>query len=140
MPSRHDRKGRSKKEGRFVALPHSLLNTPAWRSLSSAARSAYIAVAMLYNGSNNGYLAASARRIGDDMGVTKSTAARALRELVDKGFLEVTAGSAFNMKQRRACEYRLTLCGCDRTGALPSRAFQQWKSNEKQNTVSKTAA
>lgn len=123
-----------------MRLPHVMLETVAWRSSSSAARSAYVAVSMLYNGRNNGYLAASARRISDSMGVAKTTAARALRELVDKGFLEVTADSAFTMKQKRATEYRLTLHRCDRTGGLPTMAFQRWRPEEKQNTVSKNAA
>ena len=140
MPRRHDAKGRHRWEGRYVALPHALLRSAAWQSLEPAERSAYIEAAMLYDGRNNGFLAVSARRVADSLGIGKSSAARALRALVEKGFLEVTCESAFNMKQRRATEYRLTLFKCDRTHALPSQAFQRWRPDENQNTVPSQAA
>ncbi len=140
MPRSHNNNGRSRKVWRHIQLPHFMLDTAAWLSLSSKARSAFIEVAKIYDGSNNGHLAASSRTIGDRMGVSKNTAARALDELVEKGFLEITEDSAFSRKNKRAREYRLTLHKCDRTGDLPSKAFQRWKPDEKQNTVSQKAA
>ena len=140
MPRKHNRTGRRKGDGRFVALPHALLRSAAWQSLKPAERATYIEAAMPYDGSNNGFLAVSARRVADRLGISKSSAARALRALVEKGFLEVTCESAFNMKQRRATEYRLTLFKCDRTHALPSQAFQRWRPDENQNTVPSQAA
>jgi hypothetical protein len=44
------------------------------------------------------------------------------------------------MKERKAMEYRLTTRKCDRTGNLPSQAFQQWRPDEKQITVPSQAA
>ena len=60
MPRRHNHKGRSTTE-RFVSLPHWMLQSPAWRSLSPVARGVFIELAAIYNGSNNGRLALSAR-------------------------------------------------------------------------------
>lgn len=110
-----------------MALPQFMLRTAAWRSLRPVERAAYIEAASTYNGSNNGFLAIPARRIADELGIGKSTAARALRSLIIKGFLEVTRESAFSVKHRKAAEYRLTHRKCDRTGALPSRAYQLWR-------------
>ncbi len=135
MARRHNNKGRSRWEGRYVALPVSMLRTPAWESLAPVERAAYLEAATTYDGQNNGFLAVPARRVAQRLGISKSTAARALRVLVDKGFLEVTRESAFNMKERKATEYRLTLLKCNRTGDLPSRAFQRWRRNECQNPM-----
>jgi hypothetical protein len=45
----------------FVQLHWYLLDSAAWKSLSTAARAAYIELARLYNGTNNGTLALSLR-------------------------------------------------------------------------------
>ena len=54
MPRRHNHKGRSTTE-RFVSLPHYMLRSAAWRSLSPVARCIFIELAAIYNGSNNGH-------------------------------------------------------------------------------------
>jgi len=95
----------------------------AWRALSSNARSALLQVTGRYNGMNNGYLNAAVRDLGDEMGVSKSTASRAINELVDGGFLEVTEWSTFDLKTRLAKSYRLTWQRCDRSNQPPSKAF-----------------
>lgn len=135
MPRKHNAKGRNRWEGRYVALPYAMLRSAAWESLTPVERAAYVEAASTYDGHNNGFLAVPARRVADRLGIGKSTAARALRLLVEKGFLEVTRESAFNMKERKAAEYRLTLFKCDRTGGLPSRAFQHWRRDECQNPM-----
>lgn len=140
MPRKHNAKGRNRWEWRYVALPYSMLCSAAWESLSPVERAAYIEAARTFDGHNNGFLAVPARRVAERLGIGKSTAARALRVLVEKGFLEVTRESAFNMKERKAAEYRLTLFPCDRMGKLPSRAFQNWRPEEIQNTVPSQAA
>lgn len=135
MARKHNAKGRSRWEGRYVALPIAFMRSAAWESLTPVERSTYIEAASTYDGFNNGFLAVPARRVAQRLGIGKSTAARALRVLVAKGFLGVTRESAFNMKERKAAEYRLTLFKCDKTGELPSRAYQNWRPGEKQNTV-----
>jgi len=68
-----------------VQLPWYLIDSVAWRSLSFVARSAFIEVARLYNGSNNGRLGLAARTLADRLGCSKATAARALNELEETG-------------------------------------------------------
>jgi len=81
----------------------------------------------LFNGVNNGRLAMSGRRLAELLHVSKATGTRALKVLVERGFLEVVTPSAFSCKTRRATEYRLTVHKCDVTGTLPFKAFMRWQ-------------
>lgn len=139
MPRKHSSKGRSKSGGRFLALPHFLMETPAWRSLPAYERAALIEVAMIYDGSNNGYLDMGVRRLGERINVSINKANRCLRELVNRGFLEVTETSAFSRKDRTATSFRLTWHKCARTHQVPSRAYQNWSPEplEKKTTVTR---
>ena len=117
------------------------MDTPAWQSLSGWAVAAYIELARHYNGINNGELYLSAREFAQKRQCTKSTAARAIAELVDKGFIEIARDSGFNVKDRRrqARQYRLTVYFCDLTKQPASKAFAKWQpklSTEKHFTVS----
>lgn len=130
MRRRHNAKGRSiGTYGKFVALPEFMMASEAYRSLCPLARVLYTEVARVYNGSNNGFLALSARDAAERCGVTKNTVTKPFRELIDKGFLELACAGAFSRKARHAAEYRLTLERCDRTGALPTKAFMKWSPN-----------
>lgn len=131
MARKHDAKGRSKGSlGSFVALQHYLLDSPAYRSLTPPVRCAYLEVAYLFNGSNNGRLAISSRRLAERLGVHKSTAGRALNVLTERGFIEVVVPSSFGCKLNRAAIYRLTAFRCDVTGKLPSKAFMKFPARE----------
>lgn len=132
MPSKHDKKGRTKGSGRFVMLPHFMLESAAWQALTVYERASYIEVAKLYDGANNGFLAMGARRLGELLGGSKNTGSKALRGLVDKGFIELAEKSGFSRKDRVAAAYRLTLCRCDRTQQPGSRAFQKWRPSDVQ--------
>src|SRR5580704_7097674 len=126
MPNRQNRRGRSNTSGPFVQLHHWMMRTAAWRSLTAQARVLYIEVAMLYNGRNNGSLALSVRQAAERCNIAKDTAARAFRELAEKGLLECVTPGGFDYKLRHAAEWRLTQFPCDKTGALPSKAFMRW--------------
>ena len=136
MPRKHTSKGRSKSGGRFVALPHFLMETPAWRTLPAYERAAFIEVAMLYDGGNNGFLDMGVRRLADRLNVSVTKAAACLRELIGRGLLEVAEASAFSRKDRTATSYRLTHVRCDRTHQPGSRAYLAWRP-EIQTTVSR---
>ncbi|WP_262027071.1 helix-turn-helix domain-containing protein [Microvirga sp. Mcv34] len=129
MPRRHNARGRSTTE-RFVSLPHHMLRSRAWRSLSPVARSVFIELAAIYNGSNNGRIALSARDAAEAVGCSKDTAARAFVELVAKGFIECCSRGHFDRKSPHASEYRLTLYLCDRTGKTATKAFMHWHADE----------
>jgi hypothetical protein len=122
MPKRHNSKGRSTTE-RFVALPHWMLRSPAWRSLAPVARCVFVELAAIYNGGNNGFLALSARDAAERTGCSKNTASLALKELRAKGFIELAQRGHFDRKSPHAAEYRLTLYECNKTGQRGSKAF-----------------
>jgi DNA-binding transcriptional MocR family regulator len=123
------RRKRNKHGPKFVQLFDWMLKTPAWRSLSFAAIAAYIELARHYNGINNGELHLSARELAKGRYCSRQTAARAIAELVDKGFIEITRDSGFNVKShaRQARQYRLTVFFCNLTRQPASRAFAKWK-------------
>jgi hypothetical protein len=125
MGKAFNKTGRSNKQNRFVALPHYIMDTFAWRRLSVTARAAWLEFVRLRNGANNGKLAMSSRTLGKRLGVSKTTAERAMKELLTFGFLEMAKSSTFVIK-RRAAEYLLTHIPDDRTDPKgpPSRTFQ----------------
>lgn len=136
MGKRHNKTGRSIGTGRHIQLHHWLLNSPAYLSLSSAARAVHVEIFRLYNGSNNGRLALSVRIAATRCRIARNTAARAFAELRDRGFVECVTPGGFSLKSRHAAEWRLTHLKCDASGKLPSSPFMRWRSLENQNTVS----
>jgi len=112
-----------------VMMQKYLLASPAWRSLSGVAMAGYLELGRRHDGANNGLLHLSARELAELKGCSINTALKALRELVDKGFTEITRNSGFNVKDRKrqAVEYRLTVYPCDVTRQLPSKAFMKWR-------------
>jgi DNA-binding transcriptional MocR family regulator len=123
---------------KFVRLFHFMMDTPAWQSLSPLAIVAYLELARHYNGSNNGELYLSIRTFAQKWNCSPASAARAINELIDKGFIEVTRNSGFNVKDRKrqARTFRLTVFFCDLTKSAASNTFSKWKPAEKHFTVS----
>lgn len=133
MARKHNATGRSRRRlTPFIALEHYLLNCPAWTSLSLAARCTFLELLRVYDGSNNGRLIMSARMLDERLPVSRATAARALKELQNRGFLEPVRPGGFNVKsgQRRASEWRVTCYRCDVTGALPAKTFMRWQTGK----------
>lgn len=138
MARRHNKTGRSKSGPPFVQLRKFMLESPAWLSLSCAARSAYVEVERIYNGTNNGTIGVGVRFLAERLRCSNDTASRALRELDDARFIETVKLGGFTRRNRKASEYRLTIHRCDLTGHMPSKAFMQWSpplSDQKDNTV-----
>jgi hypothetical protein len=135
MPS-HNKTGRNKKGDRHVRIHHWRMQTAAWKALSGDQRAIYIEMAARYRGpgSNNGYIPYSVREAALSLHIGKSSAARDLESLQEKGFIRPTQKGAFSLKVRHATEWRLTEFPCDLTNALPSKEFARW-SSEIQNTV-----
>jgi hypothetical protein len=113
----------------FVMLPWWMIDSPAWRSLSGEEIAAFVELSRVYNGFNNGSLAMPTRRLARIRNRSKDTAARSIRGLLDKGFIEIVRASGFNVKTRLAAEYRLTMFHCDVTRQPPSKAFMKWRPN-----------
>ena len=125
-----DRSGRSKQAPRHVRLYHWMMDKPAWQSLSGNQRALYVAISARYNGSNNGRIHFSDREAARAVHVSKSTAARGLAVLAERGFIVAVTRGGFNVKNKeaQATEWRLTEFNCDVTGALPSKEFATWSS------------
>lgn len=123
---KHDRTGRSKTEGRFAIVPESLTRTAAWRGLSGTAVKAWVDISLVFNGTNNGSLGISSRELGARIGVHFTTAAAALLELENAGFLRLTKASSFSQK-RLAAEYRLTHRRDDRNGEAATHDYKRPK-------------
>ncbi len=137
---RHDQKGRSKGDPKHTRLYEYMLASEAWRSLSTVERALYLEIKRRYNSKNNGFLAMSAREAGELLLIGKSTAARALRLLEERGFISCARRGGFNCKVSHASLWRLTEAKCDATGELPTKEFMRWRPGaqegvEKQNTV-----
>lgn len=103
---KHDKRGRSKGMENFVALPRSVLRSPAFRALSATEKCILIAVAFGFNGRNNGSIKFGARH-GEAWGTGKSATAVALKNLTDVGFLKLTQPGTFTTK-RLVAEYAIT--------------------------------
>ena len=85
-----NRKGRSKKGGRFVPIPHDMLSSVAWRSLGGAAVKVYVELRSRFNGGNNGDLSLSMDEAARLLHMSKATVWRAFVELEEKGFIAKT--------------------------------------------------
>jgi hypothetical protein len=136
MPSQHNRKGRSQKGPPFAQLPHWMLDSPAYGSLTPAARAVHVTLIRRYSGFNNGTIALSARDAARLCKINKDTAGRSFKELIEEGFIEAVTPGGFSRKDPHATEWRLTHQRCDKTGELPSKAFMR-RRDEKQNAVPK---
>ena len=110
-------------QDRYVQLHHYMLKSDAWKALSAPARAVYIQIGSRYNGANNGKLAFSVRDAASECALAKDTAARAFKELVDRGFIDAMRHGCLSKKTRIASEWRLTAFKCDLTGTLKTCAF-----------------
>jgi transposase len=119
------KQGRKSKGPSFVQLFKYMLDSPAWLALSAVAKAAYVQLARRYDGVNNGLLGLSARTLAEELGVSKGTAARALIQLEDAGFIETVTLGRFARRNHQASEYRLTTFRCDKTGELPTKKFMR---------------
>jgi hypothetical protein len=129
---------RHKKTGpRFVQLFHWEMDSPAYRDLGANARAIYIEIKRRYNGSNNGFIVYSVRQAADELKISKSTAARAFKELQLHGFIVAEQRGAFHWKidvtglrHRPASEWRLTVYHSDRATGIesryPTKEFMRW--------------
>ncbi len=110
---RSNRKGRSKSPtGRFARLPHEVLLSPAYRSLTPNARALLVEFMAMDTGQNNGSLWLSVRDGAARIGLSnKDSAANAFAELESAGLLRKTKDAHFSVKAAetsRARCWRLT--------------------------------
>ena len=118
-----------RRDAPHVRLYRVLLDSPAYLSLSCAARAVLVEIWRTYNGTNNGRIGLSVRRASERCRIARGTAARSFRELEERGFIECMTKGAFSRKAPHATEWRLTWWACDVTGELPSKKFMSWGRN-----------
>lgn len=138
MANRQNQKGRSKTAGHFVRLDSFMMESAAWRSLTPAERAVYIEVRRRFNGANNGWIALSVRDAADRCNINKDTGRKALATLQARGFIECVTPGGFSRKVRHATEWRLLDERCDKTGALPSKAFMRWRPEPAAERISRS--
>jgi DNA-binding MarR family transcriptional regulator len=122
--------GRDAKAARHVRLHHWLMDSAAWQSLGAVERSIYTEISRRYGGqgTNNGRIPYSVREAADALRIGKSTAARALAALEERGFIVATRKGHFDRKVKHASEWRLTEYVCDVSGEMPTKEFMRWQS------------
>lgn len=114
-------------------LPHGMIDSAAFRSLSTNAVALYVKILRLYNGFNNGDIGLGCRDAGKKINVGKGAASAALAELEERGFIKMTEDSGFNRKDRRARRWALT-CHPLRDGIAPTNDWRFWKPQNSENS------
>ncbi len=117
----------------FVRITHHLMDSDAFKSLSHSAVRVLILLIQRHNSYNNGRISLSAREIEDNTPMSKGTGNRAIKELVVKGFIEVTCKGKFTVK--RASEYRLTFEPTLNYLGKHIQATNEWKDYDKEKGI-----
>lgn len=92
-------------QGRFLALPHSVLDSEAFIGLGAPAVRLLLDIARQYSGRNNGQLLCAASIMAKRGWTSNDTLTRARRELEAAGFIQQTRPP---MMPRRAAWYGIT--------------------------------
>lgn len=124
--------GRSISEGRFVKLPHAVMNSPGYAATRPPARAVLLEIAKRYTGFNNGSIGLSIRDAHKACRISTGTVGRAIQELEDCGLIECVEKGSFSRRRRLASEYRLLWQRCDLTSTQPARRYMQlrWLNDE----------
>lgn len=129
-PSRMKAKGRRDQPhmGRFAALPHAIFDTPEYASLEFRARALLTEFALQFNGSNNGYLTATYGRLRTRGFTSKDQLQKALRELINTGWVVVTRQGGRNYPSLYALTYRGVDYGEFSLDVRPGPPINAWRS------------
>lgn len=92
--------------------------------MSPNAKAVFIHIYERHNGRNNGGLVYCVRD-GIEIALSKDQTARALNELIERGFLKVRRDSAFTLKTKEAREWTITNEALD--GKPASKEFLRWQ-------------
>lgn len=139
MPKRRKRKsnatGRNEGDGQFLLISYTMARSPAFRSLTGAALKVWVELRTRYNGHNNGLVSLSLREAATLLGMSQTTAQRALMQLEVKGFIKRrTRGSWYG---RKAAEFIIADKSYD--GNPPTRDWQKWRPKNKSSVPRQTA-
>jgi len=129
MSKGHNKTGRG--GGKFTALPEWFQKSEAWATMKPGPRALYIELKRRFNGLNNGEIFLSHRDAAKALNVNRDTATGYFQELVDRGFIRMTAGphlgpSGIGQASKWALEEEAT-----QDGRPAGKAFMRW--TKKQN-------
>jgi hypothetical protein len=118
-----------RESGSFLALPHALLETKKFDGLSTKANKLLLQIARQYRGSNNGDLNATFTDFKAKGWNSKDTFNRALKELIEQGFIFKTRQGGY---QNKCSLYALTWFPLDESdkydaGAVAGFTRGSWK-------------
>ncbi|QDM40359.1 hypothetical protein [Altererythrobacter sp. TH136] len=114
--------------GNFYMTPRRVVSSVAWRHTSFRARSILDAFQLAFNGRNNGEIAFAIHDIGKAIGNSNhGPNAKAVAELIEKGFLECTSDA--NRAQSKARTYRITFIstGEPRKNVPATHDYETWR-------------
>lgn len=106
----------------FAKLWREVMDSPAYRDLSSDAKALLIEFSYRNNGNNNGSIFIPVKTAMELLGKSKKPALKAFKELESHGFLALTNHASW--QQRIAREYRITSEPCG--GREPTDDFKNW--------------
>ncbi len=98
----------AKKTRPFAGIPNRVIEHPDFHSLSANSVRLLLWFAYQYKGSNNGKLCAVHSQLHDKGFRSKSTLSAAIRELIQKDFIELSKGSGLGKNGRTPNYYALT--------------------------------
>jgi len=122
-------------EPRHLRLYEWFTRSAAWRSLDVYERALYIEFKQRYNGSNNGNIGFSGEEMRAALNCSNKPADRALRTLIERGFIKRAAIGHFDWKWRkeggsRSSTYILTEHAVDyplKVLSGPTKEFMRWQ-------------
>ena len=113
LPIKPHKQGR----GQYVAIPYDWLRHPNFRRLSPDAVRVFLEMHLGFHGHNNGQIGFSVRQAKECLHSGDGRAKRALDQLERLCFIECTRQSSFNLKTKKAREWRLTTQPMDKGAA-----------------------
>lgn len=131
------RRSTKRRDEAHVRLYRHELESPAYRSLSTDARALLVEFRALFTGREN-RLFMSVREAAKRIGVSEKTAQKALKALIDRGFIRCIEQGGFARKVKHASVYALE-CQPDNPlaeGATAPKTFMKWQPPE-ENAVGK---
>lgn len=119
---------RTNKDPKHVRSYKRQIESAAWRDLSGSAVKVLLAMGLHDKGDNNGSIFFSDRVGSDATGLSRNTVQKAIKELVDHGFVYCSEKGGFSRKTPHAAQYGFTwLAGPKGEHRAPSHAYEKWK-------------
>jgi hypothetical protein len=130
MP-KHNKKGRNKSTESFVKLDRSLLKSEAYQHLEPYAARLLPLMMSKYHGPATNEIIMGQREAAAKLNCSQPTAARALKDLLIKGFIRTKQAGHFDFKSRHATTWTITMLQFN--NQLATKEFLNWKPIQKKS-------